>query len=101
MEPVRIKLYGFVKRTRQRYLIECAIGFVVLAAMFVGWTLVWPGMSRDIKKMQQTTGTDMRPLMRFVFMVEDWLPLILAALAIYKCLEAFFVLRWFQRKEAE
>jgi hypothetical protein len=105
MEPVRVKVYGLFWRTRQRYLIDSAVGLACLLALFIGWFPAWPhlkGRIETIERFRVENGEPGLPTyMQITVAVLDVLPLILTATALFKCLEMFIVLRAFARKEAE
>jgi hypothetical protein len=102
MEPVQVKLYGLFKRTRKRYLIDAVLGLATLAAMFIAWFPLWPILFARIEKGRQNLGWVEHPgWMKVIIVFLDVLPWILAAAALFKCLEMFLVLRCFARKEGE
>jgi hypothetical protein len=105
MEPVRVKVYGLFWRTRQRYLIDSAIGLACLLALFIAWFPGWPHLKAridTIEKIRHENGEPGLPTyMTVTVAVLDVLPLILTATALFKCLEMFLVLRAFARNEAE
>jgi hypothetical protein len=105
MEPVRVKVYGLFSWTRKRYLVDCAIELAALLVVFMLWFPVWPPLKERLDVAQKSrieTGEPGHPgYVLFTAAVLDALPLILTALALFKCLEMFIVLRAFARKEAE
>jgi hypothetical protein len=105
MEPVRVKVYGLFWRTRQRYLVDSAIGLAALLAVFIAWFPGWPPLKEriaTIEKYRIEKGEAGLPTyMQFTVAILDVLPLILTATALFKCLEMYLVLRAFARKEAE
>jgi hypothetical protein len=105
MEPVRVKVYGLFWRTRQRYLIDSAIGLACLLALFIAWFPGWPHLKARIETIEKSRIENGEPglptYMQITVAVLDVLPLVLTATALFKCLEMFIVLRAFARKEAE
>jgi hypothetical protein len=105
MEPVRVKVYGLFWRTRQRYLLDSAIGLAALLAIFIAWFPCWPPLKEriaTIEKFRLEKGESGLPTYMLVTVaVLDVLPWILTATALFKCLEMYIVLRTFARKEAE
>jgi hypothetical protein len=105
MEPVRVKVYGLFSWTRKRYLVDCAIEFAALLVVFIAWFPSWPPLKERldlIEKAHIAKGEPGHPTyMLFMFAVLDVLPWLLTAMALFKCLEMFLVLRCFARKEAE
>jgi hypothetical protein len=93
MGPVRIKVYGLFARTRRRYLIEAAVGGLLLLGALVAWWLGWPELEARLKRLPPSRG---------VLMTEAVLanaPWIVLAAAVLKSIELIAVLRRFTREE--
>ncbi len=94
MGPVRIKVYGLFPRTRRRYLIEAAVGGLLLLAALVTWWLGWPELEARLNRL---------PPRRAVLMTKAVLanaPWIILAAAVLKSIELIAVLRRFTHEEA-
>ena len=96
MEPVRVKLYGLVARTRRAYLTYSVFEALCLVAFLSFWLLEWTRYRAVLRPLKEQT-----PFARFYIRVMDAVPWIVGALVVYKAAELWVVLRRFAAKEAE
>lgn len=94
MQPVRVKLYGFLPITRGRYLAQVALGCALGGVLLVVWWLRWPAVR------EQMLALGSQDLGRFLAFGEA-LPLVVLAVLGLQALEALIVLRLFARRQAE
>jgi hypothetical protein len=94
VEPVRVKVYGLLSRTRRRYVLEATVGVVCLVAVMVAWWFGWP------KLRQRLVQLELSPAMRTVVIILDAVPWLLLVVAAVKAVEIPIVLRAFARKAA-
>jgi hypothetical protein len=93
VEPIRVKIYGLVPRTRRRYLIESALALGFTTVLFIAWWLGWPVLH------QRFAQQELPPFVQVVRFVLEWAPeILLVALAI-KLVEMMIVLRCFTHRE--
>ena len=96
MEPVRVKLYGFLPMTRQRYLFQGVVALVGAVVILVGWYFAWPGLRVRLTR-PELPPSDVRTT---IVAVMDCVPWIVLAAIAYEAAEVAVVLRLFARKEA-
>lgn len=93
VEPVRVRLYGFLRMTRRRYLRQVFLALMLSAVLLGVWAWNWPGMRREILPDAPPTAERFLALM-------DALGWIILAAVLLQLIEAFFVLRRFRQLEA-
>jgi hypothetical protein len=98
VEPIRVKVYGLVARTRGRYLFESALALGFTAVLFVAWWLGWP-LLRDRLEKHQAEG--LPATVQVVRVVLEWAPWILLGALAIKLVEMVIVLRRFASKDLE
>lgn len=94
MQPVRVKLYGFLPITRGRYLAQVALGCALGVVLLVVWWLRWPALR------EQMLALGSQDMGRFLAFGEALPRIVLAVLGL-QALEALIVLRRFARCQAE
>jgi hypothetical protein len=94
VEPVRVKVYGLVSMTRRGYLMQLAVGGLLIVTLLAFWWLRWPEVRPEPAKVRDA-------MLRRVVVFLDNLAWIVGAVAVLLPIEAWFVLRRFARKEAE
>jgi len=95
VEPVRIKMYGLVWRTRRGYLTYSVFEALCLVAFWSFWFLGWPRWKQTLRPLREQPAFG-----RFYIQLMDAVPWILLAAAAYKLIELWVVLRRFALKEA-
>jgi hypothetical protein len=93
VEPVRVKVYGLVPRTRSRYLVESAVALGFAAVLFIAWWLGWPVLRQRFERQE------LPAVVQVVRVVLEWAPWILLGALGIKLLEMMIVLRCFARRE--
>jgi hypothetical protein len=94
-EPIRVRLYGLVALTRERYLFQAVCGAFGLVLMFAIWLMIWPRIEEGLPHLNPG------PLTSAMYAVLAHLPWVLVGLAAFKAVEVAIVLQIFARKEAE
>jgi hypothetical protein len=92
---VRVKVYGLFPLTRRRYLWQAAFGGLGLSLLFAVWLAAWPQIAERLPHVR------LDPWAAAVVAVVAQTPWILLALALFKAVEMWFVLRLFAVREAE
>jgi hypothetical protein len=95
-EPVKVKLYGLVSRTRRGYLTYSVFEVLGLVAFVSVWFLRWPIYRKVLLPL------DKQPAFGRVYIpIMDAVPWIVLCLIVYKLIELWVVLRRFALKEEE
>jgi hypothetical protein len=96
VEPIRVKVYGLFRWTRQRYIVQSVLDFVSGAAVLLFWLFVWPGMKQNVTRFDPPP-----PHLLVAVAILDQVPWILLAATAVKVFEMWIVFRRFAEKEAE
>jgi hypothetical protein len=92
MEPPRVNLYGLVPVTYRRYVVQSVIEWVGLVALLAAWFWGWPILAKRLAPHQ------LPPTMTVIMAILRNVPWLVLGLAVFKCIEMYFVLRAFRRK---
>jgi hypothetical protein len=94
MEPVKLKLYGFLTLTRRRYVGQLVFALLVEVALLGLWWLRWPAERERLAK------NPAPPVSDWLRAGGEVLPWVLLGVTAAQVVEAVVVLRRFARKEA-
>src|SRR5262245_4809503 len=94
MEPVKLKLYGFLTLTRRRYVGQLVFALVAAVGLLALWWLRWP------VERERLTNNPAPPLSDWLLAAGAALPWVLLAVVAVQAVEAVVVLRRFAQKEA-
>jgi len=94
MEPVKLKLYGFLTLTRRRYVGQLVFACVAGVALMALWWLRWPA------ERERLGANPAPPVSDWILAVGAALPWVLLGVAAAQVVEAVVVLRRFAAKEA-
>jgi hypothetical protein len=93
VDSVRVKVYGLFSLTRRRYVGQAIAGFIALVLVMVAWWFGWPVLEKRLGN------ADLPRSMQITVAILRRTPWLLGAVAVWKIVEMWFVLRVFVRKE--
>lgn len=94
LEPVVVKLYGMVRLTRKRYVLQLVVALVCVVGLLIGWFVFRSRVDHYLRN---------RPVevVRHLIMIHTAFPWVVGGLGLLQILEAAIVFRLFRKKEAE
>lgn len=100
MEPVRVKVYGLFSITKQKYIAQLFLTFMIAATILVAHSQVYSlfaAMVRGPRLSPKDVPNSADQLLWWL----DRIPYLVMVILVLVCVEAFLVFRAFARKEAE
>jgi hypothetical protein len=95
-EPVRIKLYGLVSRTRRGYLTHSVFEALCVVAVLSLWFLGWDNYKPKRERYERVP-----PIVRVAVAIVDQTPWIVLGAVAFKAIELWVVLKRFEAKEEQ
>jgi rhodanese-related sulfurtransferase len=90
VQPVKVKVYGVVPMTRDRYMRQLAFAVLLAVALLALWWFGWPGLRSKMDTLSSTT---------WVRKMFDLAPWVIVAALVQQAIESWIVLGLFARKE--
>lgn len=90
-----IWLYGFLPMTRRRYIFQLIVAFGLAVGFIVLWQIYWPTFREHLEPMKEEAAGAR------VLLAGDLVSWVVGGVAVLQLIEAYFVLRWFARKQQD